>query len=96
MNGFSSVLNDVEYPGVFSKFPQFVLFSSFLFFSHFKLPTRERDRQTDRQLPLHKDFPNTEGSCAGMCAGVQASSEITALAIAKENKIDAICRACSF
>lgn len=55
-----------------------------------------REGQTDSAASVHKDFPNTEGSCPGMCTGVQARSEIMALVIAKENKIDAICRACSF
>lgn len=50
----------------------------------------------DSAASVHRDFSDTEGSCPGMCAGIQAHSEIMALAIAKENKIDAICRACSF
>lgn len=54
------------------------------------------DGHIDSAASVHKDFPNTEGSSPGMCTGVQAGYEIMALAIAKENKIDAICRACSF
>lgn len=77
----------------FSKFPQFVLF--LFYFSSFQT-TNKGEGQTDSAASVHKRFPNTEGSCPGMCTGVQAGSEIMALAIAKENKIDAICRACSF
>lgn len=75
----------------FSKFPLFF----FCFPPHYQ-QGRGADRQTDSAASVHKHFPNTEGSCPGMCTGVQARSEIMALAIAKENKIDAICRACSF
>lgn len=77
MNGFSSVLNDVESPG---------------FFQMSKLATREQGRQT--VLPLCTGTFQTQKAAVLECA--QASSEIMALAIAKENKIDAICRACSF
>ena len=75
----------------FSKFIQFGLFC----FPHSKLPTRGEGKR-DSAASVHEHFPNTEGSCPGMCTGVQAGSEIMALALAKENKIDAICRACSF
>lgn len=95
MNGFSSILNDVESAGFFRIFPPVCALFFFLF-SSFQTTNKGKRVERDSAASVHKDFPNTEGSCPGMCTGVQASSEIMALAFAKENKIDAICRACSF
>lgn len=89
MNGFSCILNDVESPGFF----QISLVCAFFVFP---ILNYQQGRPVDSAASVHKDLPNTEGSCPGMCTGVQARTEIMGLAIAKENKIDAICSACSF